>query len=209
MDKRHVVVIAALFAAFAIGIGCIQTTPPGPLPTSTPAPSSSISPTPAPSEISTPPPLPGSECEGNGGTCTTLGDFAPDSCEQHGWQTLPYGDSCPRMGVNTQCCKKDATVCAEDVRECPGGTFVSRDPANGCQFKPCLQPVACPADAKQCPDGTYVGRVGPKCEFAPCPPTANCTCPQGYVQDGKTCNPTCYYSTPKCLMPSLACNQTA
>lgn len=32
---------------------------------------------------------------------------------------------------------------------------------------------ACTQDAKVCPDGTSVGRVGPKCEFAPCPtPTA-------------------------------------
>jgi hypothetical protein len=27
----------------------------------------------------------------------------------------------------------------------------------------------CTLDAKRCPDGSYVGRVGPKCEFAPCP----------------------------------------
>jgi hypothetical protein len=29
--------------------------------------------------------------------------------------------------------------------------------------------VMCTADAKICPDGTGVGRIGPKCEFAPCP----------------------------------------
>lgn len=29
--------------------------------------------------------------------------------------------------------------------------------------------VVCTMDAKQCPDGSYVGRVGPKCEFKPCP----------------------------------------
>ncbi len=31
------------------------------------------------------------------------------------------------------------------------------------------EPVACTMDAKECPDGSYVGRVGPDCEFAPCP----------------------------------------
>lgn len=31
------------------------------------------------------------------------------------------------------------------------------------------EPVFCTMEAKQCPDGSYVGRVGPKCEFAPCP----------------------------------------
>jgi hypothetical protein len=29
--------------------------------------------------------------------------------------------------------------------------------------------VMCPMDAKICPDGSGVGRVGPNCEFAPCP----------------------------------------
>ncbi|MBI2026168.1 MAG: hypothetical protein HYT06_02190 [Candidatus Levybacteria bacterium] len=29
--------------------------------------------------------------------------------------------------------------------------------------------VACTQEAKLCPDGNYVGRVGPNCEFAPCP----------------------------------------
>lgn len=30
-------------------------------------------------------------------------------------------------------------------------------------------PVACTLEAMLCPDGTAVGRVGPNCEFAPCP----------------------------------------
>lgn len=28
-------------------------------------------------------------------------------------------------------------VCSQDVRECPNGTFVSRDPQMGCEFKAC------------------------------------------------------------------------
>jgi len=73
----------------------------------------------------------------------------------------------------------------------------------------CLQtnpPRACTEEAKLCPDGSYVGRTGPNCEFAPCPNTTNCTCPQGYILEGDTCNPACYYSTPKCLRPSILCN---
>lgn len=31
------------------------------------------------------------------------------------------------------------------------------------------EPVACTLEAKICPDGSAVGRVGPSCEFAPCP----------------------------------------
>jgi putative hemolysin len=28
------------------------------------------------------------------------------------------------------------------------------------------------------------------------------------VQEGQTCNPRCYYSTPKCLQPSKSCSPT-
>jgi hypothetical protein len=65
------------------------------------------------------------------------------------------------------------------------------------------QPVACTAEALLCPDASGVGRVPPDCRFAPCP---NCACPESYVQEGSTCTPKCYYSTPKCLMASLECN---
>ncbi len=30
-------------------------------------------------------------------------------------------------------------------------------------------PVACTQEAMICPDGSAVGRMGPNCEFAPCP----------------------------------------
>lgn len=33
-------------------------------------------------------------------------------------------------------------------------------------------PGACTLEAKLCPDGSSVGRIGPHCEFAPCPGTA-------------------------------------
>lgn len=98
------------------------------------------------------------------------------------------------------------------------------------------QPVACTEEAKICPDGSAVGRVPPNCEFAPCPSECPdimciwdscpgkhvpgtdgcincaspcgelCTCPEGYVQEGDVCNPECYYSIPKCLMPSFPCS---
>jgi hypothetical protein len=31
----------------------------------------------------------------------------------------------------------DAFVCAADVSQCSDGSFVSRNPANGCEFDPC------------------------------------------------------------------------
>ncbi len=63
-------------------------------------------------------------------------------------------------------------VCAMDVFECEDGSFVSRDPANNCEFSPCSEkePMICTMDAKQCPDGSFVGRDGDNnCEFFPCP----------------------------------------
>ena len=73
-------------------------------------------------------------------------------------------------------------------------------------FSGCVQqnkPMACTEGAIICPDGTAVGKVPPNCEFAPCPST--CVCPEGYIAEGNACNPKCYYSTPKCLMPSIHC----
>lgn len=35
--------------------------------------------------------------------------------------------------------------------------------------------------------------------------STTCTCPADYVQEGDSCNPKCYYSNPKCLMPSVQC----
>ncbi|MBX3226120.1 MAG: hypothetical protein KIT84_28895 [Labilithrix sp.] len=46
----------------------------------------------------------------------------------------------------------------------PPATSTSTEPDAG---EPPLK--ACTMDAKMCPDGTSVGRVGPSCEFAPCP----------------------------------------
>ncbi len=37
--------------------------------------------------------------------------------------------------------------------------------------KPAL-PIACTLDAKICPDGSAVGRIGPSCQFQPCPVTS-------------------------------------
>lgn len=65
-------------------------------------------------------------------------------------------------------------------------------------------------DAKACADGSAVGRSGSNCEFAACPmkktkTPSTCSCSEWYRQEGEACNPECYYSTPKCLMPSRQC----
>ncbi|MBN2517249.1 MAG: hypothetical protein JXB14_00230 [Candidatus Altiarchaeota archaeon] len=58
-------------------------------------------------------------------------------------------------------------------------------------------PVACTADAKICPDGTAVGRVGPNCEFAPCPEPIGCPEDAKVCPDGSTVSrvpPTCEFA---------------
>ena len=47
--------------------------------------------------------------------------------------------------------------------------------------------VACPMDAKICSDGNTVGRVGPNCEFAPCPVLE--PVPEPAVQTSTTSDP--------------------
>lgn len=56
---------------------------------------------------------------------------------------------------------------------CRNGKIVDNGKTEcGCQKPPTCEPVApiaCTMDAKVCSDGTAVGRIGPNCEFAPCP----------------------------------------
>jgi len=52
-----------------------------------------------------------------------------------------------------------------DVGQCSDGSFVSRDPANDCQF-PC---TICPGDIEICTDGSYVQRdPANECLFKEC-----------------------------------------
>lgn len=45
------------------------------------------------------------ECEMHGGDCYGFGDFAAETCEDHGMKTLAY--NCPvKITLNTQCCAK-------------------------------------------------------------------------------------------------------
>ncbi len=60
------------------------------------------------------------------------------------------------------------------TRDCPdfctgiGGNLETKCVDHACKTVQRKQ-VACTEEAKLCPDGSAVGRVGPNCEFAPCP----------------------------------------
>lgn len=67
------------------------------------------------------------------------------------------------------------------------GMQKNNPPSSNSAPSPTPEMVACTADAKMCPDGSAVGRVGPNCEFAPCPGSSapgvppedtSYTCPQ-------------------------------
>src|SRR5687768_14703724 len=49
-----------------------------------------------------------------------------------------------------------------------GAFFLGQRTASN-KVAPTPTQVACTEEAKICPDGSSVGRVGPNCEFAPCP----------------------------------------
>ena len=63
--------------------------------------------------------------------------------------------------------------------------------------------VACTLEAKLCPDGSAVGRVGPNCEFAPCPIKTAAT---GTIKGKVTVGPICPVERPgvPCPVPPAA-----
>ncbi|MCF6300638.1 MAG: hypothetical protein L3J52_05920 [Proteobacteria bacterium] len=68
--------------------------------------------------------------------------------------------------------------CSKELKVCDNGRGVGRDPANNCEFHPCLSTsikqskdqTLCTQDVKQCPDGSFVGRDNKNnCNFPACP----------------------------------------
>jgi putative hemolysin len=73
-------------------------------------------------------------------------------------ETATECGECPMLSQPAPGWCADGTIQAGEKDEC------------GCQGPPkCVR--ACTEEAKICPDGSAVGRVGPNCEFAPCPGT--------------------------------------
>ncbi|MBD3252231.1 hypothetical protein GF386_00690 [Candidatus Pacearchaeota archaeon] len=48
-----------------------------------------------------------------------------------------YNDFCGEVRPSPVMKENETIVCAQDVKECPDGTTVSRDPARNCEFPPC------------------------------------------------------------------------
>lgn len=67
--------------------------------------------------------------------------------------------------------------CLDEVKRCPDGSFVGRDPDNECEFFPCEYVfIGCTEESKQCSDGTFVYRTPERgCDFTPCNYALSCT----------------------------------
>lgn len=63
-------------------------------------------------------------------------------------------------------------------------------------------PYDCPEDAKVCPDGSSVGRIGPNCEFAPCPGSSGPKCGSIQCAAGEVC---CNALSEICAKPGEFC----
>lgn len=128
-------------------------------------------------------------CESGGkrGFCATC-KSGMDYCKQKFGDTAEciVGDEELKCGLNsksittkTACgcdgkcmyCSDTSTVCPEDIKECPDGSFVGRTPPK-CEFAKC-QSRPCPEIAMVCPDGT-IPPMKDDCTFEPCV-TADCT----------------------------------
>lgn len=58
----------------------------------------------------------------------------------HGDMVITSADQRSKIyfkNVRVQAFTQDSIVCAADVKQCDDGTYVPRDPQNGCNFKPC------------------------------------------------------------------------
>ncbi|NYZ76090.1 serpin family protein [Candidatus Micrarchaeota archaeon] len=117
-------------------------------------------------------------------------------------------------------------ACTQEARQCPDGSYVGRTGPN-CEFAACpnttncqnysvdkypSQCVICPPCAAcssiSCQSEEFCNNIGFNRSWYNETANPNCKCPQGYIQKGDVCNPDCYYTTPKCLRPSIHCNTT-
>jgi hypothetical protein len=64
--------------------------------------------------------------------CSSAGaDSAAKSTPSAGaGKTLPFAPPPPPL-------REDGIACPADVKQCPDGSFVSRNPASSCAFEPC------------------------------------------------------------------------
>jgi hypothetical protein len=121
--------------------------------------------------------------------------------------------------ANTACTLEYMPVCGRIVLNM--GKTVYQTYGNGCSACAAMKVVSyapgeCPPEktTDMCSDleGNYLTITEAKeiARASECNDTLviGCVCPDGYRKDGEACNPECYYSTPRCLAPSVQCEKT-
>ena len=93
-------------------------------------------------------------------------------------------------------CETETKVCPADARQCSDGSYVARDPAKNCEFKPCPTTTACPEPTKPiCAQNQVIrtktddkGCVYYFCESTAtaCPEPITPTCSSGQTLQKKT-----------------------
>lgn len=112
----------------------------------------------------------------DGEVCT---DFDGHGCEhQCAPDLICYKN--PLLANSPGVCGKpsdEVFFCLDEVKRCPDGSFVGRDPDNECEFFPCEYVfIGCTEESKQCSDGTFVYRTPERgCDFSPCNYALSCT----------------------------------
>jgi len=69
-------------------------------------------------------------------------------------------------GCFAMCCSEadQFQFCTQDVKKCPDGSDVERDPSNECEFPECpVSTSSCESDTKRCDDGSSVRRNSEEC----------------------------------------------
>ncbi|MDP7323261.1 MAG: hypothetical protein QF632_00710 [Candidatus Woesearchaeota archaeon] len=77
-------------------------------------------------------------------------------------------------------CFEEQLACLADVKQCPNGEYVSRDPNNNCEFFPCpVSAVTCPVDCECDSEGNVIECSGVTTQ---CEDYTYSTCPRGCQQ---------------------------
>lgn len=123
-------------------------------------------------------------CDLNSEECLT----SPSFFDFNGQQC----SGCPELKECT------AKSCTEEVQVCNDGSFVARDPTNGCEFKACpSSDITCSSDVYECQDGSFVSRDPENgCTFTPCADVSDETCPIPSCMD--PCD-TCDLNSEECV----------